>query len=302
MILKVFSNLYDSVISTAAARLRRLDPGLVEERGRESLRDNGWDVAQAGVPLVLCMDGGKGEGGCEFSGHQGSSTAFMMTRVLKSVMTELEKCRVKASCHLGKGTKVKEGTQVKFTVCLANLGAHVQEMKWSQHLIKANFIRTNQPESSKAPILGSWNDEYTPTHIISTLYLSVEEQHTVTAALTFSQADIRTGTVVLPEKTDAVTENPQVKQAGARKKGFRLSGKCSVLEKAAGKQCFGVNGRVPFDFRGPINMQTACPWRPVHCVPPQEHANICTTPVSEPRDVSSDTRRAYYEGDREIQH
>lgn len=28
----------------------------------ESLRDNGWDVAQAGVPLVLCMDGEKGGG------------------------------------------------------------------------------------------------------------------------------------------------------------------------------------------------------------------------------------------------
>lgn len=28
----------------------------------EWLRDSGWDVAQAGVPLVLCMDAGKGEG------------------------------------------------------------------------------------------------------------------------------------------------------------------------------------------------------------------------------------------------
>lgn len=28
----------------------------------ESLRDDGWDVAQAGVPLVLGMHGGKGEG------------------------------------------------------------------------------------------------------------------------------------------------------------------------------------------------------------------------------------------------
>lgn len=29
---------------------------------------------------------------------------------------------------------------VKFTVCLANLGALVQEVKWSQHLIKANLV------------------------------------------------------------------------------------------------------------------------------------------------------------------
>jgi len=41
------------------------------------------------------------------------------------------------------------------------------------------------------------------------------------------------GTVVLPEKTDAVTENPQVKQAGAWKKGFWFPGKCGVVEKAA---------------------------------------------------------------------
>lgn len=41
------------------------------------------------------------------------------------------------------------------------------------------------------------------------------------------------GTVVLPEKTDAVTENPQVKQVGAWKRGFRLPGKCSVVERAA---------------------------------------------------------------------
>lgn len=38
------------------------------------------------------------------------------------------------------------------------------------------YSGTSQPESCKAPILGSWNNKYTPTQIISTLYLSVEEQ------------------------------------------------------------------------------------------------------------------------------
>ncbi|GAB0196796.1 hypothetical protein GRJ2_002144900 [Grus japonensis] len=35
---------------------------------------------------------------------------------------------------------------------------------------------SNQPESSKAPLWGSWNNKDTPTRIISVLYLSVEEQ------------------------------------------------------------------------------------------------------------------------------
>lgn len=38
------------------------------------------------------------------------------------------------------------------------------------------YSGTSQPESWKAPTLGSWNNKYTPTQIISTLYLSVEEQ------------------------------------------------------------------------------------------------------------------------------
>lgn len=43
-------------------------------------------------------------------------------------------------------------------------------------LISPLYSSTNPAGSSKAPILGSWNNKYTPTPIISTFYLSVEEQ------------------------------------------------------------------------------------------------------------------------------
>lgn len=37
------------------------------------------------------------------------------------------------------------------------------------------YSRTNQPESSKAPMVGRGNNNSTPTRVISALYLSVEE-------------------------------------------------------------------------------------------------------------------------------
>lgn len=51
------------------------------------------------------------------------------------------------------------------------------------------------------------------------------------------------GAVVLPERRCCGE-----RAGGVWEKGFRLPGKRSMVEKAAGKQRFGVNGRTPFDF------------------------------------------------------
>lgn len=77
------------------------------------------------------------------------------------------------------------------------------------------------------------------SHLLSNPLLSVICVYF--AVLSSEPVKTRSGAVVLPEKEDAVTDSPQVKQAGVWKKGLRLSGKCSL----------GVNGRMPFDFRWP---------------------------------------------------